>query len=345
MTVGIGLAGSGYMGRSYAECITRYTSGGRLAAIWGGTRAAALASDYGAPTEPSFEARLARPDVDAVLLATPHSTHVGQAVAAAQAGKHVYLEKPMALSVAECDRIIAACRAARVVLTVNKVSRFRDAPSTAKRLLDEGAIGGLRMIMARHIHPQFLIAEKSWVYDPAEGSRYLDYGAHANDQLRWYSGSEASRVSATYASYSGHGPNPQSAMVQVAMANGVMATVWMSYEVPAPGLGPSDLFVLVGSTGIIECDNYGDVRLGRDGRWETVFTQPKVDYLDNYINPVRLKAFAAQTQDFIDSIVEGRSPRVTGEDARAAIEMVEAADRSGATGETVHLPLGSTYDL
>src|SRR5215207_672079 len=46
--------------------------------------------------------------------------------------------------------------------------------------------------------------------------------------------------------------------------NGVMATVWMSYEVPAPGLGPTDLFVLVGSTGIIECDNYGDVRLGRD---------------------------------------------------------------------------------
>jgi myo-inositol 2-dehydrogenase/D-chiro-inositol 1-dehydrogenase len=128
-------------------------------------------------------------------------------------------------------------------------------------------------------------------------------------------------------------------MVQFAMANGVMANIWMSYEVPRPALGPSDLFVLIGSTGIIECDNYGDVRLGRDETWETVFTQPKVDYLDNYINAHRLKAFAAQTQDFIDAVREGRPAAVTGEDGRAAIEMVEAVDRAAATGETVRFPI------
>jgi predicted dehydrogenase len=184
MTVGIGLAGSGYMGRSYAECITRYTSGGRLAAIFGGRRAGQLGADYDAPVELTFVALLARPVVDGVLLATPHSAHVGQAVAAALAGKHVYLEKPMALTVAECDQILDATRSAGVVVTVNKVSRFRDAPSTAKRLLDEGADGELRMITGRHIHSQFLLPDKSFVFDPAEGTRYLDYGAHANDQLR-----------------------------------------------------------------------------------------------------------------------------------------------------------------
>jgi len=104
MTVGIGLAGSGYMGRSYAECITRYTAGGRLAAIFGGTRATQLGADYGAPVEPTFEALLARPDVDAVLLATPHSAHLPQAQAAAAAGKQIYLEKPMARSVARSIR-------------------------------------------------------------------------------------------------------------------------------------------------------------------------------------------------------------------------------------------------
>ena len=123
---------------------SRYSTGGRIAAIWGGTRAPELAADYGAPTAPTYEALLARPDVDAVVLATPHSPHVPQAVAAARAGKHVYLEKPMALTVAECDAILDACRAAGVVLTVNKVSRFRDAQATSKRLLDEGAIGDLR---------------------------------------------------------------------------------------------------------------------------------------------------------------------------------------------------------
>jgi predicted dehydrogenase len=337
MTIGVGLAGSGYMGRSYAECLTRYTTGGRLAAIWGGSRASGLAADYRTATEPTYQALLARQDVDAVLLATPHSLHVAQAVAAARAGKHVYLEKPMALSVAECDAIIAACQTAGVTLTVNKVSRFRDAQRTSKRILGEGAIGNLRMIMARHIHPRFIVAEKTWLADAGEGSTYLDFGVHAHDQLRWYSGSEPARMSATYATYA-DGPPPQSAMVQVAMRNGVMATIWMSYEVPAPGLGPSDLWVLIGSDGIIECDNYGDVRLGREGTWETVFTQPKVDYLDKYINPVRLKAFAAQTQDFLDAIRDRREPAVTGTDGRAAVAMVEAADLSAATGQTVRLP-------
>ena len=164
--------------------------------------------------------------------------------------------------------------------------------------------------------------------------------SHANDQLRWYTGSEAARISATYATYSGQGPPPQSAMVQFTMANGVIATVWMSYEVPrARASGRRTCSCWSARRGIIECDNYGDVRVGRDDRWETVFTQPKVDYLDNYINPVRLKAFAAQTQDFIDAIRDGRAPAVTGEDGRAAVEMVEAADRSAATGETVTLPL------
>ena len=339
MTVGIGLAGSGYMGRSYAECMTRYTTGGRLAAIFGGTRAAQLGADYGAPVEPTFEALLARPDVDAVLLATPHSAHLPQAEAAAAAGKHIYLEKPMARTVAECDAILTAARGAGVLVAVNKVSRFRDAPKTAKRLLDEGAIGELRMITGRHIHSQFLLPEKSWVFSPDEGSRYLDYGAHANDQLRWYTGSEPERVSAVYASYTRMDPWPLSAMVQFAMRNGVMAHIWMSYEVPRPAFGPSDVFVLVGSNGLIECDNYGEVRLGRDDRWETTFTQPKVDYLDNYINPHRLKAFAAQTQDFIDAVRAGRPPAVTGEDGRAAVEMVEGADRSAATGETIHFPI------
>jgi predicted dehydrogenase len=335
VTIGVGLAGSGYMGRTYAECLARFTNGARLAAVWGGSRAAALATDYGVAGAASFEALIARPDVDAVVLATPHSMHVDQAVTAAEAGKHVYLEKPMALTAAECDRIIAACRDAGVVLTVNKVSRFRDAPLAARRLLRDGAIGDLRMIHARHIHPEFFIGDKPWALDPAEGTSYLDYGVHAHDQLRWYTGFEPARISAVYASFSPEPPHPRTAHVQVTMADGVLATIWMSYEVPPPGLGPTDQFVLIGSTGIISCDNYGDVQLGRGDDWELAFTQPRPDYVGNFLNPVRLKAFAAQTQDFLDAIREGRPPAVSGEDGRAAVAMVEAADRSAATGGAI----------
>src|SRR5947199_5875201 len=96
-TVRIGLVGSGYMGRSYAECLKRYTTHGRLTAVTGGSRAPQLAADYGAAYVEGLEELLAREDVDAVLVATPHSAHAPAVTRAAAAGKHVLVEKPMAL--------------------------------------------------------------------------------------------------------------------------------------------------------------------------------------------------------------------------------------------------------
>ena len=110
--LGIGLLGSGYMGMTYAECIARFNSRTRLAAVSGGTRAPGLAEKYGVAFEPTYEGLLARPDVQAVLIATPHSVHRAQVEAAAAAGKHVLVEKPMATSVADCTAMIEACRQA-----------------------------------------------------------------------------------------------------------------------------------------------------------------------------------------------------------------------------------------
>ena len=91
-------------------------------------------------------------------------------------------------------------------LSVNKVLRFRIAPSAAKELIDSGEIGEVRMIQARGSWTEFflkdvvgddgriIIPAKLWAMDPAEGSQYLDYGVHCNDIIRWYSGSEAKLV-------------------------------------------------------------------------------------------------------------------------------------------------------
>ena len=145
----IALLGSGYMGRTYAECITKYNTRARLAVIAGGTRAPGLASDYGVDFELTYTGLLARPDVDAVLIATPHADHCDQVLQAAAAGKHVLIEKPMATSLADCDRMIAACRDAGVMLQVIQTLRFRGTPARAKRLIDEGRIGKVQMIQGR----------------------------------------------------------------------------------------------------------------------------------------------------------------------------------------------------
>ncbi len=123
--LGLAILGSGYMGRTYAECISKYNTRARLAAVAGGSRAPGLAADYGVAYEPTYAGLLARPDVDAVLVATPHADHRNQVIAAAEAGKHVLVEKPMATSVADCDAMIAACRSAGVVLEVIQTLRFR----------------------------------------------------------------------------------------------------------------------------------------------------------------------------------------------------------------------------
>ena len=95
-TVGIGMIGSGFMGLTYAEVVARHVAGARLAAVAGGRRAKDLAAEYGVAAESSIAALLARDDVDAVSICLPDRLHTGVAVMAAEAGKAILLEKPLA---------------------------------------------------------------------------------------------------------------------------------------------------------------------------------------------------------------------------------------------------------
>jgi UDP-N-acetyl-2-amino-2-deoxyglucuronate dehydrogenase len=348
----MGVIGSGYMGRTYAACLTRHVPNATLVSVWGGRRATALAEEFGVQADDSLEELLARPEVEAVVITSPHRAHLPQAVAAAEAGKHVYIEKPMAISVAECDAIIGACETAGVQLTVNFVTRFRDAPLAMKGLVDEGRIGEVRMIQMQGTWTSFLLEDivdeatgrviiprKTWAFDPAEGSQFLDWGVHETDAVRWLTGSEAVRAYADYETYGTPPPVDLSAMVQYRMANGVMVQMLMTYEAPEPGIVPNDWTRIIGSSGIIEADHYGKVRLGSGADWKVVAEQPAFNFLGDYLDPNRLKGFAAQVEDFAGAIRDGREPVVTGRDGRAAVEMVEAADRSAATGQAVGLPL------
>src|SRR5207244_1359525 len=98
----------------------------------------ALAADYGVPAVASLDALLARPDVHGVILATPDQSHRDETLLAAAAGRHVLVEKPMAPNVAQCDDMIAACRAAGVNLAVVKTERYRRLTRQAKKLIDDG---------------------------------------------------------------------------------------------------------------------------------------------------------------------------------------------------------------
>jgi UDP-N-acetyl-2-amino-2-deoxyglucuronate dehydrogenase len=353
--VRFGLIGSGYINRGYAAGLhIGQVPDGELVAIAGGRRAPALAAEFGTEAEPTVETLIARPDIDAVIIGSPHTAHLPQTRMAAAAGKHVYTEKPMAVTVAECDAMIDACRTAGVKLGVNKVLRFRIAPKAAKELIDDGVIGDVRMIQARGSWTEFflndvvgddgriIVPAKPWAMDPKEGSQYLDYGVHCNDIIRWYSGSEAALCFARYRTYGTPPPPDLTAVVTYEMQNGVIATVLMTYELPAPGISPADVTFTIGSKGMIDCDQYGAVRYTTGGEWKLYKEQPAFDFLKDYLDPNRLLGFSAQVQDFARAIIDDREPAVTGWDGRQAVEMANAADVSAATGEAVRLPLSAS---
>lgn len=338
--LGVGLIGAGFMGRTNAETVKRYLNGAHLVAIAGGSRAPEIARDYEMAAEPSVEALLARNDVDVVMISTPHAAHADQAAAAAQAGKHILLDKPMATSVAECDRILAAVNKAGVRLMIMFGQRFRDCNLEARKLVREGAIGQVTMIQERLLASGGLASLPPWQSRPENVGILIGHGVHNIDRIRWITGSEIVSVSAQVQRDSATGVEVSS-MVLLSLASGAMATLWSSWEIAAPSFPRSASHAsIAGTKGNLDLDAYGELRLGRDAKWTVAAIQPPIDWAgEGALSSVRMEAYRRQHQEFIDAVREDREPSVTGADGRAAVEVAEAAYRSAAEGCVVRLPL------
>ncbi len=337
---GVGVLGSGFMGRTWSEVASRHVPGARLVGVAGGRRAPALAADYGCAYHESYESLLADPAIDVVVLTTPPAGHVEQAVAAARAGKNLLVEKPMAQTAAECARMNEAAAAAEVALAVVSQHRFRAAPAFTKQLLDEGAIGQVTMVRAIGPEVGFWDTSKTmdeWKLDPAQQTTYASWGAHACDLVRWFVGDEPDLAFAVFEQYGAATPPLRSAMATYHFHGGAMAQLWMSYDIPAPGLGSGLQFQLVGTGGIIDCDAYGAVRLANAAGSSVVFVQETFDPLDPVSAP-RLAAYAAELTDLLDAAREGRAPLVHGGEGLATTAMLEAAEESARTRQAVSMP-------
>jgi predicted dehydrogenase len=339
--VRIGAIGAGFMGRTNAETVTRYLQRARLIAVAGGKRAPALAAEYGVPCEPSVEALLERSDIDAVLISTPHAQHAEQAVAAAERGKHILLDKPMATTAAECDRILAAVARAGVKLMIMFGQRFRICNMEAHRLIREGAIGRVRMIQEFILSGGGLASLPPWQSRSENYGPFLAHAVHNIDRIRWLTGAEITSVSGLTQRDEASG-NEVSTMALFSLSDGGMASIWESWQIAAPGFPRSASGAwIAGETGNLDLDAYGQLRLGRNNSWEVIAEQAPIDWKgEGMLSPVRMQSYQMQHQEFIDSILENRTPSVTGEDGRAAVEAAAAAYRSAAEGRVVQLRVG-----
>ena len=343
--VGFGILGSGNMARVYGDALATQSDGGRLVAVALGSRAAGLAAEFEADVEASAASLVARPDVDVVVIATPHSTHLPLALEAAAAGKHVYLEKPMALDVAECDQIIAACARSGVLLTVAKQTRHMEMSMRAKQYIDEGRIGEILFLRPLSVTPGAGIVNvpQTWPNDPREGDAFLDWGAHACDAIRWFSGAEPVRVYADYENFTGTTPESPTALVQIRLSSKAIAQIVLCYEVGPSGLGTrrNNQYQIVGTEGSIFWD-LDRVELVTGDRDEHVWQLPSWTLPDfKPRDPRRIGNTARQLDNFIAAVRSGGVPDITGIDGRAAIEMTQAARLSAQTGRAIDIPLSA----
>ncbi len=336
----IGIIGSGFMGHTHAEAFAKYTQGARLVAVAGGSRVEGLARAYRIDAEPSVESLLERNDIDAVVITTPQSLHAEQVLAAARHRKHILLEKPMGVSLSECRSMSAACKEAGVNLMLGFTQRFRRGNQEAKRIIEAGEIGGIKMVRETMIAVNGTTIYPAWQQKKENLGTLLGYGVHSIDRIRWLTRSEIRSVTAHCSSPRGIEAEFSSHLF-LRLTSGASASLLCDMECPPPGLPHSAFHSLViGEEGIIDLDAYGELRVGRNGRWEVVFRQAAIDWeRAGKFAPVRMQSYQDQDQEFINSVVERREPAVTAADGERAVEVALAAYRSSERGETVILPL------
>lgn len=331
---GVGVVGSGFMGRTWAQVVSRHVDRARLVGVTTGRRAPALAADYGCELFASLDEMLERDDINVVVLATPPHVHADEAVRASAAGKHLLIEKPMANTPAECRAMLAAAEQHGVELAVVSQHRFRHTPRHVRSLIDAGAVGEIRMVRAIGPETGFWdtsVTQDEWKLDPALQTVYASWAAHACDLLRWFVGVDATTSYALMTAFGGGPPPRRSAMVTYGFANAAMAQVWMSYDIPQPGLGSGLQFEIVGSEAIVRLDSYGAVELGAGDGWTTVARQEQFDPLDP-LDARRLEAYVAEFDDLLDAVIEGRRPAVDGRSGLRTVAMIAAAEQSATSG-------------
>lgn len=329
--IGIGIIGSGFMGLTYSEVLTKYCAeDAKLTAIAGGSRAADLAKQYGVTCEASAETLIHRDDIQAILIATPHATHAQYALAAAKAGKHLLIEKPMASTVAECDAINTACEKAGVNCAIAFTQRFRKCNVVAKRLIDEGRIGRILLMKELALNPGGMGTLPAWQNTPENQGTLFGHGVHGIDRIRWFTGSEIKTVYARCGSIEPEVKVEGTSMLLMELADGATASLWESFQMPKPSFPRSGFSAwIVGERGLIDLDAYGELRVATDGKWEVVETQAPIDWAGKgKLDPVRMQSYRDHMQDFLDSIREKRPPCASGIDGRQSVAVALAAYES-----------------
>ncbi|MEM2790186.1 MAG: Gfo/Idh/MocA family oxidoreductase [Candidatus Bathyarchaeia archaeon] len=274
-------------------------------------------------------------DFDAVFITTPTFTHCPLTVEAAEAGKHVFCEKPIALNLEEADKMISTARKHNIKLQIGFMRRFDPEIRKAKQLVDEGVIG--RPILMKSLSRGPGLPPK-WALDPKTGLAMIaEVSIHDFDSILWFMPNELNEVYSVAnplihpelaKEYPGYHDTYAAIMKfkggEIGIVDGA-CPVGYAYDARLEILGTEGLIMIgeVKGTTMLTCH-----------KDKKIITEPFASWRDRFRD-----GYLNEAESFIKAIIEDKEPEVTGEDGRRALEAVLAAVESIKTNSPIKLPL------
>lgn len=343
------LLGSGFIADIHLESYRRFVPEAEVVAVYSRTaeNAAACAKKHGIAASFDDLARaINESDCEVVDICLPNFRHREAVLVAAAAGKHVIIEKPLAMNLAEADEMIAACDRAGVKLMYAEELCFAPKYERVRELVNKGAVGRVYQLRQCEKHDG---PHSDWFYDVdrSGGGAMMDMGCHGVAWFQWVLGGDVKPVAVKAHLQAGliHGERSraeENSICLVEYSNGAVGVAENSWAKPG---GMDDRVEVQGTGGVVFADLF-------QGNAALTYSKQGYDYAMEkggdtkgwtftVFEEVFNQGYPHELKHFIDCVRNGKEPLVTGRDGRAVLELLCAAYESARTGQRVELPFHS----
>jgi len=348
MATGFGIVGCGMISRFHAEAIA-HIRGAKLVGCYSQTYASAekFAGEVGCQAYESLDEMLQNEDIQVITICTPSGAHLDPAVAAANAGKHVVVEKPLEITLKRCDAIIDACDRNGVKLATIMPSRFGGANMAIKKAIDDGRFGTLTLgdTYVKWWRSQEYYDSGGWrgTWELDGGGAYMNQAIHNVDLLYWFMGDVTSVAAMTDCLAHERIEVEDTGVAALRFANGAIGTMTATTSAWPGFLKKTEIYGTEGAV-IVEQDDllHWEFKKSRAADNKTLEKFARTSDNTGGASDPKAISFAGhmeQLKDFIKAIESNGQPRVDGREGRKSVEIILAIYQSSWTGKRVDLPL------